>query len=73
MEKALAYLFFATLIISFGMFFYILMNTNVEKIFKKGKISEIRLAYFLISFVFATIFSSGLTKFIEAIYTIILK
>lgn len=73
MEKIFAYLFFITLVISFGMIFYLLLNTNFEKIFKKGKITEIRISFFLVSFIIATIISIGVTSLVEAIYTILIK
>lgn len=73
MEKIFAYLFFIMLVISFGMVFYLLLNTNFEKIFKKGKITEIRISFFLVSFIIATIISIGVTSLVEAIYTILIK
>lgn len=73
MEKTLAYLFFIMLVISFGIIFYLLLNTNFEKIFKKGKITEIRISFFIISFVLATIISIGITRLVEVIYIILLK
>ena len=59
--------------VSFGMVFYLLLNTNFEKIFKKGKITEIRISFFLVSFIIATIISIGVTSLVEAIYTILIK
>ncbi|MCR5706224.1 MAG: DUF1146 domain-containing protein [Acholeplasmatales bacterium] len=46
-----AILYSVTFIIFFGLAFYSLRASRLEEAFKKGRVFEIRLAYFLISLV----------------------
>ena len=71
MDKALPIIYFGSFLIFFVIFLKILMETNLHKIFKQGKILEIRLFYLLLSVVLSTIVSLGLNKLIEVIYEII--
>lgn len=71
MDKALPIIYFGSFLIFFVIFLKILMETNLHKIFKQGKILEIRLFYLLFSVVLSTIVSLGLNKLIEVIYEII--
>lgn len=73
MDKYMAFLYLIMLVISGCLFFYLLTKTNFEKIFKKGQISEIRISYFLISFILATIFSFGIVKLVEVVSSLIIK
>lgn len=73
MDKYMAFLYLIMLVISGCLFFYLLTKTNFEKIFKKGQISEIRISYFLISFILATIFSFGIVKLVEVVSSLIVK
>ncbi len=73
MEKNLAFLYFIIFAISYGLIFYLLLKSNFEKLFKPGKINEIRVGYFVTSFLLATIFSCGVVKIVESVYTLILK
>ncbi len=73
MEKTLAFLYFIMFIVSYGLFFYLLTKTNFEKIFKPGKIGEIRVGYFIISFILASLFAFGIEKIVENVYLIILQ
>lgn len=67
----LYYSYFVSLLIFFLIFLKILMSINIEKIFQKGKIREIRGFYFLISFVLSTITSFGLISFIYSILKVL--
>ncbi len=69
--KVLYYSYFVSLLIFFLIFLKILMSINIEQIFKKGKIREIRGFYFLISFVLSTITSFGLISFIYSILKVL--
>lgn len=71
MDKALTIIYFVSFLCFFIMSLKILMETNIHKIFKQGKILEIRLFYLLISIIMSTIISIGLVKFIESISKII--
>lgn len=71
MDKALTIIYFVSFLCFFIMSLKILMETNIHKIFKQGKILEIRLFYLLISIIMSTIISIGLVKFIESITKII--
>ncbi len=73
MDKNMALLYFIMLVISTCLFFYILTKTNFEKIFKKGRISEIRISYFLVSFMLGTINAFGIVKLVETILELILN
>lgn len=71
MDKALTIIYFVSFLCFFIVSLKILMETNIQKIFKQGKILEIRLFYLLISIIMSTIISIGLIKFIECITEII--
>lgn len=58
-------IYFIGLMIFFGITFKVLRATNLENIFKKNKVFEIKVAYFIISIVIAHILSSVLLKFYE--------
>ena len=67
----LYYSYFVSLLNFFLIFLKILMSINIEKIFQKGKIREIRGFYFLISFVLSTITSFGLISFMYSILKVL--
>lgn len=71
MDKASIIIYFISFLIFFVISLKILMETNIYKVFKQGKIVEIRLFYILLSLIMSTILSFGLTKFINVIYEII--
>ncbi len=73
MDNNMALLYFIMLLISTCLFFYILTKTNFDKIFKKGRISEIRISYFLVSFMLGTINAFGIVKLVETILELILN
>ncbi len=73
MEKYIAFLYFIIFILACALIFYLLIKSNFEKVFKQGKIGEIRVGYVVVTFILATIFAYGVVRIIEEIYTIILK
>lgn len=73
MDKTLAFLYIIMLAISGCLFFYILTKTNFEKLFKKGRISEIRASYVLVSFILGSVFSFFVVKLVETVTSLILK
>lgn len=73
MDKNIALLYILILAISFCLFFYLLTKTNFEKIFKKGQINEIRIGYFLLSFILSSLFSSGIVALVNNVVELILK
>ena len=73
MEKSLAFLYFIIFVLTFCLYFYILIKTNFEKLFKPNKISEIIIGYILTSFILSTITSYVVVRIVEVIYTLILK
>lgn len=73
MNQVSAILYFLMFVISYGLFFYLLLKTNFEKIFKKGSVGEIRIAYFLVSFLLASVFSFFAVELVNVIGEIIIK
>lgn len=73
MERIFSSAYIIVFVISFIIFFYLLLKSNFEKFFKQGKITEIRISYFLMSFILATIFSIGFMKIIESLYNVFLN
>lgn len=71
MDKAKFVIYFISFLVFVVIFLKILMETNLYKIFKQGKVFEIRLFYLLISMVLSTIMSLGITKLSESIFEII--
>lgn len=68
------YLDIIYLIIFLGMIIIsikVLMATNYEKLFKQGKITEIRVAFFIGVIVISFLVTSALVKFSEVIYNLI--
>ena len=47
-------------------------ESNFSKLFKQGQVTYIRFSYIIISFIIAYLFSSSITRFIEAVYDIVL-
>jgi uncharacterized membrane protein YwzB len=60
-------LYSLTLIFFFLAYFYILRAIKIERFFQQGKVFEIRLAYILFSFMFASISTFGIWQIIEQI------
>lgn len=73
MTKTDAILYFVMFALSYGLFFYLLLKTNFEHLFKKGKIAEIRIAYFLMSFILASIFSISMVQLVNVVIEIIIN
>ena len=73
MDKLFTFLYFGFFLIGFIIILKILISSNFEKLFKKGKIGEIRIAYFVTAFILASLFSFSMVKIVEVIYSIILK
>ena len=69
----MSFLYIIMLAISGCLFFYILTKTNFEKIFKKGRTSEIRASYVLVSFILGSVFSFFVVKLVETVTSLILK
>ena len=69
----MAFLYIIMLAISGCLFFYILTETNFEKLFKKGRTSEIRASYVLVSFILGSVFSFFVVKLVETVTSLILK
>lgn len=57
--------YFISLMAFFFITFQVLKASNLENVFKKNKIAEIKTAYILISLVFAHILASIVLKFLE--------
>ena len=51
----------------------VMLDTNFEKIFKKGRTSEIRASYVLVSFILGSVFSFFVVKLVETVTSLILK
>lgn len=73
MEQIFNILYFAFFLIGTVLFLKLLMSTNLEKIFKQGKIFEIRLTYLLLSFVLSFLFATSVVKLMETVYQIVIK
>lgn len=73
MDKIFNFLYFGFFVIGFILFLKILLSSNFEKLFKQGKIAEIRMAYFVTSLILSFLFASSLTKFLETIYNLVIK
>ena len=69
----MSFLYIIMLAISGCLFFYILTKTNFEKIFKKGRTSEIRASYVLVSFILGSVFSFFVVILVETVTSLILK
>lgn len=68
------YLDIIYLIIFLGMIIIsvkVLMATNYEKLFKQGKITEIRVFFFICVIVISFLVTSAFVKFSEVIYNLI--
>lgn len=73
MDSIFNILYFVFFLISALLFLKLLMATNLEKIFKQGKIFEIRMAYLFLSFILGFLFASSLIKLMETIYNIVIN
>lgn len=73
MDKIFNFLYFGFFVIGFILFLKILLSSNFEKLFKQGKIAEIRMAYFVASLILSFLFASSLTKILETIYNLVIK
>jgi uncharacterized membrane protein YwzB len=73
MDKVFNFLYFGFFLISFILILKILLSSNFEKLFKQGKILEIRFAYAIVTFILSFLFSSSLTKLLETIYNLVIK
>lgn len=67
----LYYTYFLSLVVFFLIYFKILLSTNLEKIFKQGKTTEIRFTYYLLSFVLSAITSFGIVSLVYSILKIL--
>lgn len=59
--------FFAMFVISM----FLLIASNFEKMFKQGKITEIRISYVIASFIISFLFTRGFIEIIERINNIL--
>ncbi|HHT55238.1 MAG TPA: DUF1146 domain-containing protein [Acholeplasma sp.] len=64
-------IYFVSLIIFFAVAFNVLKAVNIEGMFKKNKITEIKIAYIIISLVIAHILSEIVLKFYEWAFLIL--
>lgn len=71
MEKVKSIIFFSCLLAIFVLCVKIFLESNIHKIFRQGKIFEIRCFYLLLSFAISTLCSVGIVKLIEAAFTIV--
>ncbi len=60
-----AILYATMLVVFFGLSFYILRATRLEEAFKKGHVTEIRIAYFVISFIMAFLLTELVSKLLS--------
>lgn len=60
-----AIIYATMLVLFFGLSFYILKATRLEEIFKKGHVTEIRIAYFIISFITAFLLTELVSKLLS--------
>ncbi len=60
-----AIIYATMLVMFFGLSFYILRATRLEEIFKKGHVTEIRIAYFIISFITAFLLTELVSKLLS--------
>ncbi len=67
----LYYTYFLSLVVFFLIYFKILLSTNLEKIFKQGKTTEIRFTYYLLSFILSAITSFGIVSLVYSILKIL--
>jgi uncharacterized membrane protein YwzB len=73
MDKIFNFLYFAFFLIGFILILKILLSSNFEKLFKQGKILEIRMSYMVVTFILSFLFASSLTKLLETIYSLVIK
>ena len=60
-------------LVSFLLTFKFIKDSNFEKLFKKGRISEIRASYVLVSFILGSVFSFFIVKLVETVSSLIFK
>ncbi len=60
-----AIIYATMLALFFGLSFYILRATRIEEAFKKGHVTEIRIAYFVLSFIIAFLLTELVSKLIS--------
>ncbi|MBQ8292598.1 MAG: DUF1146 domain-containing protein [Bacilli bacterium] len=73
MDQIFSILFFGIFLISMFVFMKILLATNLEKIFKQGKIFEIRITYLFLTVILSYLFSNALIELMKAMYNIIIN
>jgi uncharacterized membrane protein YwzB len=61
--------FLAFVVISF----YLLLQTNFEKLFKQGKIFAIRCSYFILSLILSFLTTTSIFALITAIYNFVIN
>ncbi len=71
MEAVLNILYFIFFLVGTILCLKILMSSNLEKVFKQGKIFEIRLAHLILSFIFGFLLASSIIKIIEVMYNLV--
>lgn len=67
----LNYIFFITFIMTFLVIFKMLLGMNIDKIFKQGRIIEIRIFYFITCFILSYLTASALTSLIDVMLKIL--
>ena len=73
MDKIFNFLYFGFFLIGFILILKLLLSSNLEKLFKQGKVLEIRISYIVVTFILSFLFASSLTKFLETIYNLVIK
>ncbi len=71
MEKIVAYLYLGVFLCSIILFYKILMDSNLEKLFKQGKVSSIRATYLFLALLLSSITAWAFTSLINIFYTIL--
>lgn len=72
MELVFDILYFAFFLIGFVISLKLLIASNLEKLFKQGRIAEIRLTYVILSLIIGFLFASSIVKITEVSYNILL-
>ncbi len=71
MELIINILYFAFFLIGTLICLKLLLASNLEKVFKQGKVFEIRIAYLILAFIGGFLFASSIVKLIEVLYSLI--
>lgn len=72
MEKYEVIIYFISFLFGIIIILKILFESNLHKLFKQGRIFQIRMAYFVIAIVFSHLLADAIWRFLQAIITIII-